>query len=124
LAELYASLADGTTDRLVARLARLDLLIVDDIRDVPPRVENASLLYEVIEARHRRKATIVSSNLSVQDWGRALGNPTLTASLVDRLMERAHVLNIKRGRSYRLHGPDAPPEDQRPAGLEHDPADA
>ena len=61
------------------------------LRDVPPRPEHASLLYEVIEARHGKWATIVSSNLSVRAWGKALGNPTLTASLVDRLMQRAHV---------------------------------
>jgi len=118
LTELFATLADGTTDRFVGRLARLDLLICDDLRDVPPRPEYASLLYEVVEARHGKRATIVSSNLSVADWGKALGNRTLTASLVDRLMERAHVINIKRGRSYRTHGPDAPPEADRPDELE------
>lgn len=124
LAELYATLADGTTDRLVRRLARLDLLIIDDLRDIPPRPEYASLLYEVIEARHQKRATVVSSNLSVKAWGKALGNTTLTASLVDRLMQRAHVINIKHGKSYRTHGPDAPPEDDRPAGIDADPSDA
>ena len=117
IAELYASLADGTTDRLITRLARLHLLIVDDLRDMPAKPEYASLLYDVVDARYRRRATMVSSNLNVKQWGKALGNPTLTASLVDRLMERAHVINIKRGRSYRVHGPEAPPEDDRPSGL-------
>jgi DNA replication protein DnaC len=117
LAALYASLADNTTDRLVARLARVHLLIIDDLRDMPPRPEYASLLYDVIDARHRRRSTIVSSNLSVEKWGAALGNSTLTGSLMDRLMERGRIINIKRGRSYRSHGPDAPPEDDRPAGL-------
>lgn len=117
LADLYASLADGTTDKLVARLGRYDLLIIDDLREVPPRPEYASLLYDVIEVRHGKKATIVTSNLSVNAWGHVLGNPTLVASLVDRLMERAHVINIKPGRSYRTHGPDAPPIDDHPEGL-------
>jgi DNA replication protein DnaC len=110
LGELYASLADGTTERLVARLARVDLLIIDDIRHIPPRPEYATLLFDVIEARHLKKATMVSSNLSVKAWGTVLGNPALTASLVDRLMERAHVINIRRGRSYRTEGPDASPD--------------
>ena len=117
LAELYASLADGTTDRLVEKLARLDLLILDDLRHVPPRIEYASLLADVIEARHEKKSTMLSSNLSVLEWGKALGNPVLTASLADRLMERAHIINIRRGKSYRTDGPDAPPEQDRPAGL-------
>jgi DNA replication protein DnaC len=121
LADLYASLADGSTDRLVARLSRLDLLIIDDLRHLPPRPEYASLLADVVEARHQQKATILSSNLSVTEWGRALGNPVLTASVADRLMERAHVINIRRGRSYRTYGPEAPPEEDRPAGLDRDP---
>lgn len=117
LAELYASLADNTTDRFVARLSRVNLLVLDDLRDLPPKEEYASLLYDVIDARNGRNSTILSSNLSVKQWGKALGNRILTASLVDRLMERGHVINIKRGRSYRIHGPDAPPEDQRPTDL-------
>jgi DNA replication protein DnaC len=114
LQRLYASLADGSTDQLVRRLARQKLLIIDDLRDLPTKPEYASLLYDVVDARHGRSCTMVSSNLSVKQWGKALGNPTLTASLVDRLMERAHVVNIKHGRSYRTHGPDAPPESDRP----------
>ena len=118
LNELYASLADDTTAKLVARLARLDLLIIDDLRDMPTRHEHATLLFELIEARHLRKSTILSSNLSVKRWGKVLGNPALTASLVDRLMERAHIINIRQGRSYRTEGPEAPPEHDRPAGLD------
>jgi DNA replication protein DnaC len=116
LTELYASLADSSTERLVARLARVDLLIIDDLRHIPPRPEYATLLFDVIEARHLRKPTMISSNLSVKQWGTVLGNPALTASLVDRLMEKAHVINIRRGRSYRTEGPDASPD--RPAELD------
>lgn len=115
LRELFASLADGTTDRLVGRLARLDLLIIDDLRAVPTRPEYATLLMDLVEARHQKKSTLLSSNLSVKSWGDVLGNPPLTASLVDRLMERAYVVNIRRGRSYRSEGPDASPD--RPADL-------
>lgn len=118
LADLYASLADGSTERLLGRLARIDLLIIDDLRKVPPRPDYATLFFDLVEARHLKKATLVSSNLSVKEWGDVLGNPALTASLVDRLMERAHVLNIRRGRSYRTEGPDASPD--RPADLGDD----
>jgi DNA replication protein DnaC len=110
LAELYATLADGTTDKVISRLARVDLLIIDDMRHVPVRAEYATLMFDLVEARHTRKSTMVSSNLSVKQWGSVLGNPALTASLVDRMMERAHIVNIRRGRSYRVEGPDASPE--------------
>jgi DNA replication protein DnaC len=118
LAELYAGLADNTFERIVSRLARVDLLILDDLRQVTPKPEYAGLLFEVIDARHGKKSTLLSSNLSVNAWGKALGNSTVTPSLVDQLMERAHVINIKRGKSYRTDGPEAPPEHDRPAGLQ------
>ncbi len=121
LADLYATLADGTTDRLVRKLARLDLLIIDDLRHVPVRPEYATLLFDLVEARHLRRSTVVSSNLSVKAWGKLLGNPALTASMVDRLMEQAHVINIRKGRSYRVEGPEASPE--RPPELDDEDID-
>jgi DNA replication protein DnaC len=121
LAELYASLADSSTDRLISRLARVDLLIIDDIRHVAVRREHAALLFDLIEARHLKKSTIVSSNLSVREWGSVLGNPALTASMVDRLMEKAHVINIRKGRSYRTEGPEAPADRPPELPSESDP---
>jgi len=123
LAQLYASLADGTTDRLISRLAKPDLLILDDLRAIPTKPEYASLLFDLIDARYTKRCTIVSSNLSVKIWGKVLGNVALTASLVDRLMDRAHVINIRNGRSWRSDGPEAPPEGDRPADLGVDPED-
>jgi DNA replication protein DnaC len=117
LPKLYAELVDATVDKTIAALARHDLLIIDDIRAVAPaRPEYATLFYDLVVARVG-KATIVSSNLSIDEWGTVLGNRKLIASLADRLMQRAHVINIKRGRSYRTQGPDAPPETDLPAGL-------
>lgn len=116
LTDLYATLADGSTDKFIAKLARVDLLIIDDLRAAsPPRTEYANLMFDLIEARYRRKATIVSSNLAISDWGtKVLGNVALTGAIVDRLMDGAHVINIRRGKSYRSEGPEAPPLDQRP----------
>jgi len=114
---LYAALADATVDRLVARLAKVDLLIIDDLRHLPPKPEYASLFFDLVDARHGRKSTLLSSNLSVDAWGKVLGNPTLTAPLVDGLLDRAHVINIKRGRSWRTEGPNATPVDDRPDGI-------
>lgn len=119
LPQLYAHLVDATVDKTIAAMARLDVLIIDDLRAMAPaRPEYAALLYDLIVAR-LGKTTIVSSNLSIDEWGTVLGNRTLTASLADRLMERAHIINIKRGRSYRTQGPEAPPEADLPAGAVH-----
>ena len=91
--------------------------LLDDLRSIPTKPEYANLLYDVVNARYTKRSTIVSSNLSVKTWGKVLGNVALTASLVDRLMDRAHVINIRRGRSWRWEGPNAPPEGDRPEDL-------
>lgn len=123
LTELYATLADGSTDRFIGRLARVDLLILDDLRRFSPtRPEYASLLFELVEARHH-KATILSSNLPISAWGEVLGNTSLTAAIVDRLMEGAHIINTKKAKSYRSEGPEAPPEEDRPHDLGQGPDD-
>ena len=106
-----------SVDRLIEQIARLDLLIIDDLRQMPVKLEHACLLFELVEARYGRKATLISSNLPVSAWGPALGNATLVAPMIDRMMERAHVLNIKKGRSWRVEGPEAPPAHERPADL-------
>lgn len=124
LTDLYATQADGSTDRFIAKLARVDLLIIDDLRSPsPPRSEYANLMFDLVEARYRRKATILSSNLAISEWGKVLGNEPLTAAIVDRLMDGAHVINIRRGKSYRSEGPEAPPLEERPPGLDVEPDD-
>lgn len=118
LAELFASLADNSTDTLIKRLSRIDLLIVDDLRPLPRKAEYAALFFDLVEARHMKRPMILSSNVSVREWGEILGNPALTAALVDRLMDKAHVINIRKGRSYRAEGPNASPD--RPPDLAGD----
>lgn len=114
LEKLYAALADATLEALLHTLSRVDLLLIDDLRELPQKPEYASLLFDLIDARYFKRALMLSSNLSVNAWGKALGNPTLVAAMVDRLMERAHILNIRRGRSYRLEGPEAPSRTEQP----------
>ena len=124
VAQLYAAMADSTVDRLIEQLARIDLLIIDDLRQMAVKLEHACLLFELIEMRSNRKATIISSNLPLSGWGAAVGAGTLAAPMIDRLMERSLVLNIKKGRSWRTEGPEAPPEDDRPLDCTPDGEDA
>lgn len=124
LTALYATLADGSTDRFIARLARADLLIIDDLRAVEPRrPEYAALLLELVEARYQRRAMILSSNLGFPEWSNVLGNVALTTAIIDRLMHGATVINIRKGKSYRMDGPEAPPETDRPEGIRNEPDD-
>lgn len=106
---LYSTLADDTTDEAVGKLARLDLLIIDHIGFVRKKDEYPSLLFDLICACQDRVSLIVTSGISLEDWGTAFGNNAITNDIVDRLFHHANVINIRKARSYRTEGPNAPP---------------
>ena len=104
LAELFATLADGSLKRVLGRYTKPSLLLVDDLGYDPIEQEQAreaQLLYKVLEARHGKASTIITSNFSAEDWGDYLGNQYLTVALLDRLLYRAVAITID-GPSYRL----------------------
>jgi len=105
---LYATLADNTTDETVAKLARLDLLIIDHIGFIRRKEEYPSLLLDLICACQDRVSLIVTSGISLEQWGVAFGNNAITNDIVDRLFHHASVINIQQGKSYRTEGPNAP----------------
>ena len=108
LNKLYASLADDTTDEMIVRISRLDLLIIDEVREIRVKPEYPSLFIDLVNACHGCVSIVITSNISIQDWGNALGNPSITNAIVDRLFHNASVINITQGRSYRTQGPCAP----------------
>jgi DNA replication protein DnaC len=108
LNRLYASLADTTTDAAIAQLTHLHLLIIDAVGYIRIKPEYPSLLFDLVSACQHRTSLILTSNISVQEWGQALGNPSITGAIVDRLFDRACLISITPGRSYRTEGPHAP----------------
>ena len=78
------------------------LLIIDELGFEPMTRDEASLFFRVVTYRYGRGSIVITTNKSVRDWTELLaGDEALTAAILDRLLHRAHVLNIK-GRSYRL----------------------
>jgi DNA replication protein DnaC len=78
------------------------LLIIDELGFEPMTREEASLFFRVVTYRYGRGSIVITTNKSVRDWTELLaGDEALTAAILDRLLHRAHVLNIK-GSSYRL----------------------
>ncbi len=108
LALLYASLADDSTDELLFELSKLDLIILDDVNYIRTKQEYPSLLLDLVNACQDRTALIVTSHISIEEWGTALGNPSVINAVADRLFHRAEILNIYPARSYRTEGPHAP----------------
>ena len=105
LSDLFASMADNTLGEALKRYIRPPLLLIDDLGYDPIEQEHAreaQLLYKVLEARHERASTIITSNLAAESWAEYLGNHYLTVALLDRLLYHGTVITIE-GPSWRLH---------------------
>ena len=110
LGELALARADGSYAKLLAKLAKTELLILDDWGLAPlADVERRDLL-EILEDRYRSRATLITSQLPIEHWHDYIGNPTLADAILDRLVHGAHKLVLKGG-SMR----------KRQAGTETDP---
>ncbi len=108
LSLLYATLADDTTDEVIAGIARSHLLIIDHVDFIRTKNDYPSLLLDLVSACHQRTSMIFTTKISLEQWGEALGNPSVTHAIVDRILHHAKVINIRPGRSYRTEGPHAP----------------
>jgi DNA replication protein DnaC len=100
LASLRAARADGSYDRRLARLAAVELLILDDLGLQPLRHDDPTDLYELIRLRYETGALIITSNRAVEEWPPLFGDPLLASAAMDRLLHHAHVIAIE-GDSYR-----------------------
>ena len=103
--ELITTLLEAKEDRQLLRLrgqlAKLNLLILDELGYVPASKAGAELLYDVIATAYERNSLIVTTNLPFENWIEVLGNERLTGAALDRLTHRCHILETN-GESYRL----------------------
>ena len=107
LDDLHAALADGTYAQRLKGWAKPELLLIDDVGlgQIKKRGDEptaAHTLYNLIDRRHGRVSTAVTSNISLGEWGRYLGDATLTAAILDRLAMHAIRIDID-GPSYRQY---------------------
>ncbi len=91
---------DGSTGRVVARICRSDLIVVDDIGMLPAGQEAAEAFYRVVDAAYERRSVAVTSNLHPSGFDTIMPR-TLATAAVDRLLHHAHVV-LTDGASYRL----------------------
>jgi DNA replication protein DnaC len=95
LDEMYASVADRSTRKLVDRLARLDVLHIDELGYFNCRPEQANIFFKLMEERYHKKATIITTNLQYEEWHNILGNKPMVDALLSRLRHRCHTITIK-----------------------------
>lgn len=95
LQELPMAKGDGRYSKVMAQLAKTDLLILDDWGLARLSDENRRDLLEMLEDRYGRRSTLVTSQLPVEHWHEALGDPTLADAILDRLVHQAYKLALK-----------------------------
>jgi DNA replication protein DnaC len=100
LQELPIAKGDGTYTRLMNRLAKVDVLILDDWGLSKLIAEQRRDLLEILEDRHDTRSTIVTSQLPLDQWHHIIGDPTLADAILDRLVHNAYKINLK-GESMR-----------------------
>jgi DNA replication protein DnaC len=94
--------------RLQRRLARLELLILDELGFVPFDRTGGELLFNLVAERYERRSVLVTSNLSFSEWPKVFGgDEKLTTALLDRLAHHAAVITTK-GKSFRMRRRQAP----------------
>jgi len=92
--ELTIARADGRYLKLMAALAKVDVLVLDDWGLAVLDGERRRDLLEVLDERYQTRSTLVTSQLPVAHWHDALGDPTLADAILDRLVHQAHALAL------------------------------
>jgi DNA replication protein DnaC len=92
--EMYASLADRSSRQLVKRLARLDVLLVDELGYLNLKPEQCNIFFKLMEERYRQHPTIITTNLGYDEWPNFLGNRPMVEALLSRLRHQCHTVHI------------------------------
>ncbi len=97
LQEMVIAKGDGRYPKLLATLAKTDLLVLDDWGLTKLTAEHRRDLLEILEDRHGIRSTLATSQLPVDKWHDIIGDPTLADAILDRLVHTAYRLNLKGG---------------------------
>lgn len=100
LNELYTSLADRTTSRLLKKICNYDILVIDELGYLTLNTEQVNIFFKLIDMRYQKKPTIITTNLDYKDWYDVFKQKDLVDALLDRFRHFCTTINIK-GESLR-----------------------
>lgn len=98
--DLHLAQRNLTLSDMMAKFAKLDLLILDELGFIAVDQEGANLLFQLISDLYERVSILITSNLRFQEWTSIFGSATLTQSVIDRLTHRGNIFEFV-GESYR-----------------------
>jgi DNA replication protein DnaC len=116
MAELFRDLAvaraDGSIGQLLLKLARIDVLLLDDFAMAPLKDSERRDFLEICDDRYQRRSTILTSQMPVAHWHEQIGDPTLADSIMDRLVHNSYRIELKGEsmRKKRARKPDQEPQ--------------
>ncbi len=91
---LSVARADGRYPKMLAQFAKLDVLLLDDWGLAPLTPDARHDLLEILDDRHGRKSTIVTSQLPLEHWHETIGDATLADAILDRLVHNAYTFKL------------------------------
>ena len=97
LQEMVIAKGDGRYPKLLATLAKTDVVILDDWGLAKLTAEHRRDLLEILEDRHGTRSTLVTSQFPIEKWHDVIGDPTLADAILDRLVHNAYKINLKGG---------------------------
>ncbi len=105
--DLAIARADGSFRSLLARLSRVDVLVVDDWAMAPLNETERRDFWEICEDRYQARSLILTSQMPVARWHEQIGDPTVADGILDRIVHNAHRIEM-RGDSMRKNGTEKP----------------
>ena len=101
--DLGLARADGSLRHLLARLGKIDVVVIDDWAMAPLTESERRVFWEICEERYQRRSMVLTSQLPISRWHEQIGDPTLADGILDRLVHNAHRIEMK-GDSMRKRG--------------------
>jgi DNA replication protein DnaC len=91
---MYASLADHSSRKLLNKLKNLDLLLIDEMGYLNLQPEQSNIFFKLMDERYNKKSTIITTNLEYDDWYEFLGQKPMVEALLDRLRHHCHTIHL------------------------------
>ena len=106
--DLGIARADGSLRNLLARLSRIDVLVLDDWAMAPLTEAERRDFWEICEDRYQTRSTVLTSQLPVSRWHEQVGDPTAADGILDRLVHNAHRIEMRGDSMRKKRGPQPP----------------
>jgi DNA replication protein DnaC len=104
LHELSIARGDGSYTTLLQKIARADVLVLDDLLIAPLKDQERRDLLEVLEDRYDRASTVITTQVPTKSWHESLADPTIADAICDRVIHNAHVVSLRGGSMRKKKG--------------------